>query len=68
MFSGELQQKYPCFFRKDVVILKLNVVLLDMVHLLSVANKSNLSLDNHIKTKKDNQAIEDEASSSTKVT
>ena len=63
MFSGELQQKYLCFFRKDVAILKLNVVLLDMVHLLSVANKGNLSLDNHIKTKKDKQAIEDEASS-----
>ena len=61
VFSDELQQKYPCF-KKDVAILKLNPLLVDMEHLFLWQRKAVLALMTILKTQ-NITGIRDETSS-----
>ena len=51
VFSDELQQKYPCF-KKGCSDFKAESITRGYGTFISVANKGNISLDDHIKTTK----------------
>ena len=62
VFSDELRQKYPCF-KKGRSDFEAECITCGYGTFISVANKSSISLDNHIKTTKHKQAIRSETSS-----
>ena len=63
VFSDELRQKYPCF-KKGRSDFEAECISCGYGTFISVANKGNISLDDHIKTTKHKQAIRGETSSS----
>ena len=54
VFFDELQQKYPCFKKKRNDF-KAESITCGYGTFISVANKSNISLDDHFKTTKHNR-------------
>ena len=57
VFFDELQHKYPCF-KKNIAILKLNALLVDMEHLFLWQTKAELASMTILKPQNTNRLLE----------